>query len=91
MLRRTHLTRSLMIVGLSLSAASVSAHDHHKFLPMSLKPMRAVASCPAGQFRSQWRREDEVQSPLYVAALAAGSRKRAHQGARWIHHRSAAG
>ena len=43
MLRRTHLTRSLMVVGLSLSVASVYAHDHHKFLPMSLKPMRAVA------------------------------------------------
>ena len=76
MLRRTHLTRSLMIVGLSLSAASVFAHDHHKFLPMSLKPMRARSrSCPAGQLRSQRRREDEVQGPLYLAALAAGSRE----------------
>ena len=43
MLRQTRLTRSLMVVGLSLSAASVSAHDHHKFLPMSLKPVRAAA------------------------------------------------
>ena len=47
MLRRTHLTRSLIIAGLSLSAASVFAHDHHKFLPMSLKPMRAPVAAPA--------------------------------------------
>lgn len=36
-----------MIVGLGLSAVSVSAHDHHKFLPMSLKPTRASAAAPA--------------------------------------------
>jgi hypothetical protein len=47
MLRQTRLIRSLMVVGLSLSAASVYAHDHHKFLPMSLKPMRASAAAPA--------------------------------------------
>ena len=47
MLRRTHLTRSLIIAGLSLSAVSMSAHDHHKFLPMSLKPMRPPVAAPA--------------------------------------------
>ena len=51
MLHRTGLIRSLMLVGLGLSAVSVSAHDHHKFLPISLKPMRASAAAytqPAG-------------------------------------------
>lgn len=47
MLHRTRFASFIMIVGLSLSAVSVSAHDHHKFLPMSLKPMRASAGAPA--------------------------------------------
>lgn len=44
---RTGLTRPLVVFGLGLSAASASAHDHHKFLPISIKPMRAAVASPA--------------------------------------------
>ena len=47
MLRRTGMTYSLMIIGLGLSAVTANAHDHHKFLPMSLKPVRASVAAPA--------------------------------------------